>query len=183
MRQVISGKFIVIQLGGEVVSLGQNKMVVNLKERFDEKRVRLQHLQELSLLQKRVTETALEKTKTYVELGKYVYRMIREGSIQNEELMSLAKPVADQDKVIYETLKLIKQLSTPLPNQVRCDCGTLLPEEQPFCTACGRKNIHYELVNAQSTMLCDNCEVEITSSSVYCPCCGIATKAPVLGRD
>lgn len=164
------------------MSVEQNKIGVslnNLKEGFEQKKIKLQNLHEISLLQQRLKETSQQKTRIYLELGKQVHRMIRSGRIHDEELLLMVKPVAAQDKVIYETLKNIEQLNTSLPNHVKCDCGTFLPEEQPFCTACGRKNKQYELATSQSMMVCSNCEIEVAESSIYCPCCGSATKGVV----
>ncbi|MFD1773437.1 zinc ribbon domain-containing protein [Paenibacillus rhizophilus] len=135
---------------------------------------KLQNMQETAELKRQIKEASQQKTKIYLELGKQVYRMIREGRIQNEELLQTVQPLTAQDKIIYEALKVIKELNTPLPGGVKCGCGTFLPKDQPFCTACGRKNAELESITVQLKTSCASCEAEIPQEAAYCPCCGAA---------
>lgn len=166
------------------MSVEHNKLGNSLngvKEGVEQRKRRLQNWQEIGGLQQQVKEASQQKTKSYLELGKQVYRMIRDGRIQNEELNLTVRPIAAQDKLIYEALKKIEQMNTYLPNHVKCDCGTFLPQDQPFCTACGRKNMQYELAITQSMMSCSYCEAEIAQESAYCSCCGMATASATIG--
>lgn len=168
------------------MSVEQNKLDAGLnhvKEGLERKKKKLKNFQEVSVLQQRVREASQQKTKIYLELGKHVHRMVRDGRIQDEELLQIVRPIAVQDRLIFEALKHIEQLNLQFPNHVKCECGTFLPQDQPFCTACGRKNIQYELSVTQSLMVCNNCETEVAESSVYCPCCGIATKGVTQGGN
>ncbi|ASA21221.1 zinc ribbon domain-containing protein [Paenibacillus donghaensis] len=160
------------------MSVEQNKLGISLnhvKEGLEQRKRKIQNHQEITSLQHKVKEASQQKTKIYLELGKMVHKMIRDGRIQNEELLQMVRPITAQDRLIYETLKQIEQINILLPNHVKCECGTFLPEDQPYCTACGSKNLQYELDTTQSLKICSGCEAEIAQSSVFCPCCGIAT--------
>ncbi|WP_042205386.1 zinc ribbon domain-containing protein [Paenibacillus durus] len=135
---------------------------------------KLQNMQETAELKRQIKEASHQKTKIYLELGKQVYRMIREGRIQNEELLQTVQPITAQDKIIYEALKLMEELNAPLPGAVKCSCGIFLPKDQPFCTACGRKNAELESTLAQLKTSCAACKAEIPQEAAYCPCCGAA---------
>ncbi len=127
-------------------------------------------LKETSKYNKLITETNDKKSQVLLEVGTIVYEKVREGIIDDEDIIKKCKSIIGFDYIIYENKRKIDQI-TRLKEGIMCQCSNIVSYEDKFCCKCGNK-IELPSDNISYT-ICKNCDMNVDIDSNFCPCCGI----------
>ena len=127
-------------------------------------------VREIDKLNKSVEDASLRKEESLLELGIFVYKKVREGLLDNEEINEKCESIIGFDHVIYDSKVKIDKFNKQLQG-IKCSCGAILTPEDRFCGKCGRK-VEIPVDNTEY-IECKRCLSNIDKTSTYCPCCGI----------
>jgi hypothetical protein len=142
---------------------------------IEQGKLKLQTVQEINKLKKDIHDTSVKKSKTLLELGQKVYKKIRIGEIQDQELLDLTSTLVDMDHVIYKTSRKVNELSSQpgQENAIICPaCETPNDLDSKFCGGCGVKVEQGVEIEPESTNGCLHCGEQISPVANYCHCCG-----------
>ena len=127
-------------------------------------------VREIDKLNKSVEDASLRKEKALLELGIFIYKKVREGLLDNEEINEKCESIIGFDHVIYDSKVKIDKFNKQLQG-IKCSCGAILTPEDRFCGKCGQK-VEIPVDNTEY-IECKRCLSNIDKTSTYCPCCGI----------
>lgn len=127
-------------------------------------------VREIDKLNKSVEDASLRKEEALLELGIFIYKKVREGLLDNEEINEKCESIIGFDHVIYDSKVKIDKFNKQLQG-IKCSCGAILTSEDRFCGKCGRK-VEIPVDNTEY-IECKRCLSNIDKTSTYCPCCGI----------
>lgn len=127
-------------------------------------------VREIDKLNKSVEDASLRKEEALLELGIFIYKKVREGLLDNEEINEKCESIIGFDHVIYDSKVKIDKFNKQLQG-IKCSCGAILTPEDRFCGKCGRK-VEIPVDNTEY-IECKRCLSNIDKTSTYCPCCGI----------
>lgn len=129
--------------------------------------------QEISKLNKILGESSLDKTKVLIELGQVTYRKLREGSLSDEELLSISQSITELDKKQFVTMKKINELNQQNHQSDNgcTSCGTVNSAGDKFCGGCGSK-LDVEVAVTVEKVPCTHCEEHVAVNATFCNCCG-----------
>lgn len=127
-------------------------------------------VREIDKLNKSVEDASLRKEESLLELGIFIYKKVREGLLDNEEINEKCESIIGFDHVIYDSKVKIDKFNKQLQG-IKCSCGAILTPEDRFCGKCGRK-VEIPVDNTEY-IECKRCLSNIDKTSTYCPCCGI----------
>ena len=125
---------------------------------------------EIDKLNKSVEDASLRKEEALLELGIFIYKKVREGLLDNEEINEKCESIIGFDHVIYDSKVKIDKFNKQLQG-IKCSCGAILTPEDRFCGKCGQK-VEIPVDNTEY-IECKRCLSNIDKTSTYCPCCGI----------
>ena len=72
-----------------------------LKGGIEQRKQKLQNVQELNRLKRSVEENSIKKSQILLELGRLTYRKIREGQINDPDLVKQSSNLVSLDKLMY----------------------------------------------------------------------------------
>ncbi len=108
----------------------------------------------------------------YIEMGKIVYDMYKQGEDVGEKFREEAEKVDILKKEIEEiNMKILanKGLKT-------CsDCGKIISKDNHFCPNCGNKQVNIEVVEeekSEAQKICPNCNMICEEDAKFCTGCG-----------
>ena len=127
-------------------------------------------VREIDKLNKSVEDASLRKEGALLELGIFIYKKVREGLLDNEEINEKCESIIGFDHVIYDSKVKIDKFNKQLQG-IKCSCGAILTPEDRFCGKCGQK-VEIPVDNTEY-IECKRCLSNIYKTSTYCPCCGI----------
>ena len=127
-------------------------------------------VREIDKLNKSVEDASLRKEEALLELGIFIYKKVREGLLDNEEINEKCESIIGFDHVIYDSKVKIDKFNKQLQG-IKCSCGAILTPEDRFCGKCGQK-VEIPVDNTEY-IECKRCLSNIDKTSTYCPCCGI----------
>ena len=127
-------------------------------------------VREIDKLNKSVEDASLRKEEALWELGIFIYKKVREGLLDNEEINEKCESIIGFDHVIYDSKVKIDKFNKQLQG-IKCSCGAILTPEDRFCGKCGQK-VEIPVDNTEY-IECKRCLSNIDKTSTYCPCCGI----------
>ncbi|MCY9692061.1 zinc ribbon domain-containing protein [Paenibacillus alginolyticus] len=143
-----------------------------LKGGIQQGKQKLQQVQEISELRKKVKDANLKKTKILLDMGQQAFQLVREGSLQDEKIKKLSEAIVQLDKTIYQANLKIQEISEISVDSKTCECGTQIHASDKFCGSCGKKvTVPEVVVNAEQTT-CPACQEQISVTSKFCNCCG-----------
>lgn len=141
------------------------------QEGIDQRKQKLKTSQDVSKLKKQVQETSLKKSKLLINLGQTTYQLIREGKINDPQLVELSQSMVGFDNVIYQSYKKIAELTEGEQRAYSCECGAPVQPTDKFCESCGKKVTIAEPKELE-TIQCPACEEEIAKDANFCGSCG-----------
>ena len=127
-------------------------------------------VREIDKLNKSVEDASLRKEEALLALGIFIYKKVREGLLDNEEINEKCESIIGFDHVIYDSKVKIDKFNKQLQG-IKCSCGAILTPEDRFCGKCGQK-VEIPVDNTEY-IECKRCLSNIDKTSTYCPCCGI----------
>ena len=127
-------------------------------------------VREIDKLNKSVEDASLRKEEALLELGIFIYKKVREGLLDNEEINEKCESIIGFDHVIYDSKVKIDKFNKQLQG-IKCSCGAIWTPEDRFCGKCGQK-VEIPVDNTEY-IECKRCLSNIDKTSTYCPCCGI----------
>ena len=127
-------------------------------------------VREIDKLNKSVEDASLRKEEALLELGIFIYKQVREGLLDNDEINEKCESIIGFDHVIYDSKVKIDKFNKQLQG-IKCSCGAILTPEDRFCGKCGQK-VEIPVDNTEY-IECKRCLSNIDKTSTYCPCCGI----------
>lgn len=130
----------------------------------------LDKLKQIEELNNTIKDINSKKAKAILELGIYVYQLLRDGAIKDEDIDKKCEPIIGFDHILYDSKIKVENLRKEIDGY-KCDCGATVNYDDKFCGVCGKKvEIPKDTVDYIS---CSRCFSEIDKNSKYCPCCGI----------
>ncbi|MCL2363277.1 MAG: hypothetical protein FWC71_01285 [Defluviitaleaceae bacterium] len=104
------------------------------------------------------------KVQKLIEMGERVHMLVREGKMQDGDLIAMSAQVTELDKVINAPLGKVP----PNRNNGICpQCNVAF--EGAFCTACG---LNIEEFFAKPVFTCDKCGLMVNEEDFFCGVCG-----------
>lgn len=147
-----------------------------LKGGIEQRKQKLQNVQELNRLKRSVEENSIKKSQILLELGRLTYRKIREGQINDPDLVKQSSNLVSLDKLMYVDGKSILEFSKTESDQVVCpSCNAANGKDDRFCGRCGLKLEPPKEVDVSNMTSCNQCEELVPGGAKYCPCCGSKT--------
>lgn len=108
-----------------------------------------------------------------IELGELFYKKIRDGEIDCDKALLMAKNIALQE----EKLKEERNMTVPDEQQHLCPkCKKPYKEGVSFCSECG---FNIKEFYDEKTDHCETCGSIVSSDSNYCPVCGFPVNREV----
>lgn len=153
----------------------ENKLGMGLskiQEGLDKSKNKVEEIREVSKVNKTMEEVYDKKAEALLELGINVYKKVREGTLNDKEIVEKCKNIIGFDYVIYDCKNKIEEL-TKAEEGILCECGKTVGYEDKFCGGCGSK-VEFIAENLDY-ITCKYCDMKIEDKVNYCPCCGIKT--------
>lgn len=132
----------------------------------------IQSSQNRSQLKKTIQEASLKRTEILVGLGEEVYKKLRAGEIESEDLRIKAGTLMELDHNIYLAQQAIAILNASEPNPICPACGAQIAEGDKFCGGCGNKIEMPNQVTSGPLKQCPACDERIPEIASFCNCCG-----------
>jgi hypothetical protein len=143
-----------------------------LKGGIEQGKQKLQQVQEISELRKKVKEANQKKTKILLDMGQQVSLLIREGTLRHEGLARLTESLVQLDPIIYRSNLKIQEISEKSNGSISCECGAPIQPDDKFCGACGKKTAVPKVETTTELISCPSCQEQFPVTSKYCSCCG-----------
>lgn len=141
-----------------------------IQDGLDKSKNKVEFMKEISKLNKVVDDINSKKADALLELGIYVYKKVREGIIDDADIVEKCQSIVGFDHIAYENKRKIEDLKIENKGFV-CSCGMSLSYEDKFCGGCGKK-VEIPTENTEY-ILCNRCDTNIEADSKFCPCCGV----------
>jgi hypothetical protein len=143
-----------------------------LKGGIEQGKQKLQQVQEVSELRKKVKEASQKKTKILLDMGQQVSLLIREGTLRHEGLERLTDSLVQLDPIIYRSNLKIQEISEKSSDTISCECGAPIQSGDKFCGSCGKKTVVPNVELTEERISCPSCQEQFPITSKYCSCCG-----------
>lgn len=95
-------------------------------------------VREIDKLNKSVEDASLRKEEALLELGIFIYKKVREGLLDNEEINEKCESIIGFDHVIYDSKVKIDKFNKQLQG-IKCSCGAILTPEDRFVENVAKK--------------------------------------------
>lgn len=120
---------------------GLSSVQKGFQKGFEQGKSKIQISQEILSLKMEVEENKKKRLEMVNSIGELAHKKVQNKEIADESLISLSNSIAEIDKDIDETLKLIeeKKKSEEEAKEMTCECGAKLSPEDNFCKSCGKK--------------------------------------------
>lgn len=151
------------KLGG-----GLNK----IQDSLQQGKQKLQTVQEISQQKKIIQDASSKRALLLIQAGEEVYRKVRNGDIQNEELKERFNLLIELDQRIYGAQQMITSLNQANSDSMSCTgCGSAVTANDKFCGSCGTQVV---IPNSEEldTKVCHTCDQSVPANTQFCNCCG-----------
>lgn len=147
-----------------------NEGLIKVQAGIENSKKKLEVDREFNVLRQELSALLDEKGKVYFKMGQYVYLLVRQGSIENENLVKFKGEIMNLDKEIWRVNNEIAVCYGEKEN--KCDsCGQALEVGSNFCTSCGTK-IGCPEESCNVLGMCPHCDEEVMVDANFCQCCG-----------
>ncbi|UNL84810.1 zinc ribbon domain-containing protein [Priestia koreensis] len=151
------------KLGG-----GLNK----IQDSLQQGKQKLQTVQEISQQKKIIQEASSKRALLLIQAGEEVYRKVRNGDIQNEELKERFTLLIELDQRIYNAQQMILNLNQESSDSMSCtSCGSAVTVNDKFCGSCGTKVV-IPSIEELDMKTCHACDQAVPANTQFCSCCG-----------
>lgn len=141
-----------------------------IQDGLDKGKNKVEAMKEISKLNKTIDDANSKKAECLLEVGVYVYKLMRQGLVENETLNEKCASIVGFDYIIYDSKKKIDELKKASEG-FACSCGYTLTSEEKFCGGCGKK-VELPIENTNN-ITCNKCDMVIEQGVNFCPCCGV----------
>ncbi|RFU61117.1 zinc ribbon domain-containing protein [Peribacillus glennii] len=145
-----------------------------LQDSLQQGKQKLQTAQEISQLKRKLQDASEQRSAQLLKLAEETYKMVRQGSIQEEAIVQQAQPILSLDVQIYQINQALEEINQQNANGQSCSsCGSSVTDQDKFCGSCGSPVLRQAAAAIEYDGKCGTCHAGMPVNAEFCGCCGV----------